>query len=563
MPNYKPQSPLVMNGEGIFPLTTYDQIIMPDGSRWDGKSSSAGGNSTGGATVTLNGLTTTNASFYAPISTGTSGQVLKSNGSGAPEWMSLAESAFDPLYSKYVLHDIFAFCRTATPIYEASTDGSIWTALTLDKRIFDQKDGTESYMFQNGYNAHRWTWDGTTFNYAAIRYLLVKYSYSENQPRSRLIMEAKPDSSWITIVDTEYSANSAWKTIPVNGYSTGPIRITIQKADFTAEGAIPLVALQCLSIRPGNQGQRIEYESPIDWDEDRNITGVSFSGSGAGLTSLNASNITSGTISAARLPEAYLPIAGGTMTGKLQVNDVIVGYNYGKNGNNVAAFVWDKPGGKWTGMGANTEQDTIYFGACDADGNWDTSYRQKWKFNGSLIVGGGDDNCNIVPWTNNYSTIGTESLKWWKVYATNIHGDKVYGAVWNDYAEYRDQLETIEPGYIAYSEDDGILRLTTERLQPFEGVVSDTFGFAIGETDKCKTPLAVSGRVLVYTNPDDELHAGDCVCAGPGGLAYRMTREEVIEFPDRIVGTVSEIPTYETWGTGNVAVNNRIWIKVR
>ena len=42
-----------------------------------------------------------------------------------------------------------------------------------------------------------------------------------------------------------------------------------------------------------------------------------------------------------------------------------------------------------------------------------------------------------------------------------------------------------------------------------------------------------------------------------------MTREEVCKYPDRIVGTVSEIPEYETWGTGNVKVDGRIWIKVR
>ena len=93
--------------------------------------------------------------------------------------------------------------------------------------------------------------------------------------------------------------------------------------------------------------------------------------------------------------------------------------------------------------------------------------------------------------------------------------------------------------------------------------MSDTFGFAIGETDDCKTPLAVSGRALVYCDPEEHFHSGDCVCAGPDGLAYRMTREEIIEFPDRIVGVVSEIPTYETWGTGNVEVNGRIWIRIR
>lgn len=37
MNNYKPQSPLVVNGNGVFPLTTYDQVIMNDGSRWNGE----------------------------------------------------------------------------------------------------------------------------------------------------------------------------------------------------------------------------------------------------------------------------------------------------------------------------------------------------------------------------------------------------------------------------------------------------------------------------------------------------------------------------------------------
>lgn len=147
--------------------------------------------------------------------------------------------------------------------------------------------------------------------------------------------------------------------------------------------------------------------------------------------------------------------------------------------------------------------------------------------------------------------------------AGNIYAAKVYGAVWNDYAEYRAQNELIEPGYITYCDDDGKLKKTTERLQKFEGVVSDTFGFSIGETSECKTPLAISGRVLVYANPEEHFHSGDCVCAGPDGIAYYMTREEIIEFPDRIVGIVSEVPTYDTWGSGNVAVNNRIWIKVR
>ena len=94
--------------------------------------------------------------------------------------------------------------------------------------------------------------------------------------------------------------------------------------------------------------------------------------------------------------------------------------------------------------------------------------------------------------------------------------------------------------------------------------MSDTFGFAIGETEENKLPVAVAGRVLVYTYENrNEFKAGDAVCAAPNGTVSIMTREEIKEYPDRIVGIVSEIPEYKNWGTGNVAVNGRIWIKVK
>ena len=141
---------------------------------------------------------------------------------------------------------------------------------------------------------------------------------------------------------------------------------------------------------------------------------------------------------------------------------------------------------------------------------------------------------------------------------------KVYGAVWNDYAEYRRTKNNVQPGYCVIETGKGDLIKSSERLQPGANIVSDTFGFAIGETEQTKTPLAVSGRVLAYPYEDrDSYQAGDPVCSGPNGTISKMTREEVREYPDRIIGTVSEIPDYEVWGTGNVKVNNRIWIKVK
>lgn len=140
----------------------------------------------------------------------------------------------------------------------------------------------------------------------------------------------------------------------------------------------------------------------------------------------------------------------------------------------------------------------------------------------------------------------------------------LFGAAWNDYAEFRNQKEVIEPGYCVASSDDGKVYKTSKKFQACDGIVSDTFGFAIGQTDSSKTPLAVAGRVLAYFEGNrEDYHAGDTVCAGPNGKICKMTREEICEWPDRIVGIVSEIPLYETWGENNIKVNNRIWVKIK
>jgi hypothetical protein len=72
------------------------------------------------------------------------------------------------------------------------------------------------------------------------------------------------------------------------------------------------------------------------------LKAYSFTGIGSGLTSLNASNISSGTIAEARLPKNYLPTSGGTMTGTLVIDNG-AGYDYSfirfnaANGNTVDA----------------------------------------------------------------------------------------------------------------------------------------------------------------------------------------------------------------------------------
>ena len=145
-----------------------------------------------------------------------------------------------------------------------------------------------------------------------------------------------------------------------------------------------------------------------------------------------------------------------------------------------------------------------------------------------------------------------------------LQGNSVLrGAAWNDYAEAR-EANTLEAGRVVVEKGDGSMVVSTERLMPSAKITSDTFGFIIGETKTCKTPIAVCGRVLAYPNEDRNIYSlGDAVCSGPNGTVSKMTREEIINYPERIVGTVSEIPDYEVWGEEKVKVNGRIWIYVK
>lgn len=165
--------------------------------------------------------------------------------------------------------------------------------------------------------------------------------------------------------------------------------------------------------------------------------------------------------------------------------------------------------------------------------------------------------------------------------SATIKAGKVLNAVWNDFAEFR-EVNCDEPGRAVIPTNIGVATKSTERLQSGGRIISDTYGCAVGESETARTPLGMAGRVLAYPYQSIEsYHIGDCVCTAPNGTIDIMTREEIQQYPDRIIGIVNEIPTYEIWEQkliGNdpnkldaaehatiqrVKVNGRIWIDIK
>lgn len=78
-------------------------------------------------------------------------------------------------------------------------------------------------------------------------------------------------------------------------------------------------------------------------------------------------------------PSYKLHVAGTIFT-----NNTIIGHRYATN-TNAAAFVFDKPGSNYTGIGSDGTANTIRLSACDSAGNW-VSYEQIWKFYGTVTT---------------------------------------------------------------------------------------------------------------------------------------------------------------------------------
>lgn len=303
------------------------------------------------------------------------------------------------------------------------------------------------------------------------------------------------------------------------------------------------------------------------WGTARNITIEDADSTNAGTAvSVNGSAAVTlllpDTIKASLTGHASLDVAltGSTMTGTLSFNRTSVGrYLRFYQDNTECGSIRLQTLGP-----AGTEgKCTIYLGNSTASSAENNASGRILMYNSQ-----GSGSNGYVELNSKYGTFaGTANLGYLAL--GNVSTTKVTNAVWNDYAEFR-HADSIEPGRVFTETTSGIMTIANERLMPACKVSSDTFGNCMGETETAKTPIAVAGRVLVYPYKDrNQYELGAAVCSAPNGTVDIMTREEIMTYPERIIGTVSEIPTYDIWhgglqdGENDIKVNGRIWIYIR
>lgn len=317
------------------------------------------------------------------------------------------------------------------------------------------------------------------------------------------------NGTWIELGDEgSYVLKETGKGLSTNDYTTaektklaGLSNYTLQTATSSTLGGVKIGSTLTIN------NSVLDYNLPV-------ATSSTLGGIKAGDNITIASD---GTLSIG----GYLPLSGGTLTGKLTIDGVATGLEVQSaiTGNTIIGIKATRTDlNKGVSIGINDTKEGIY-----------SSDQSKW----------------II-----YSADG-------KAYTDMA----LYGAVWNDYAEFRN-CSNGEAGHCVVENGDDTMSLSTKRLQ-YGGIISDTFGFVIGDQKNGK-PIAVAGRVLAYTDKDrNNFKPGDAVCSGPNGSVSKMTRKEIKEYPEKILGIVSSVPTYEFWGPKQIPVDGRIWIKVR
>jgi hypothetical protein len=146
-----------------------------------------------------------------------------------------------------------------------------------------------------------------------------------------------------------------------------------------------------------------------------------------------------------------------------------------------------------------------------------------------------------------------------------LKADRVWNAVWNDVADFQLLADKLEYGRCYMDTKDGAMICTKRCQMSVIGIASDTFGFGVGSGANAnhEVPIAVAGWVLAFV--DKEYECGTVLTNDEFGNLTAMTRDEKLEYPERIVALYKRKELDTLWGPENsrIEVKGRHWVKVK
>lgn len=498
---------------------------------WQGTSIKVGYGGTGTTTAPTKGgvIYASSTSAYASTAAGTSGYLLQSGGSDAPSWINATNSnTANTVVKRDASGNFSAGTITASLSGNASTASAWQTAIVFDGMSL--KGDASRYSYSTCSTAASTVAKVaacTGFTLASGSEITVKFTYGNTATNPTLNVNSTGAKSiyyrGAAIPSTYIIANGTY-TFRYNGTQydlVGDIN-TQSNTDNSKKDAVQCSTAGGTAAKVGTaaaynlSNNRYFFVLMENANSYRGSITLNINSTGAKTIYINGSASSSSNYT---LPAGlYLVYYDGTY------------YRF-----RTSTFL----DGCFTRSYVNTTTSNTNYYLIGASGTGDTSLYRAYNSSGTANTNG----CYF----NGYSGV-------------------LYGAAWNDYAEFRQCKEQFVPGNVVFENGDDTLSISTKRMQRGCSIVSDTYGFAIGETEKAKCPIAVSGRVLAIPYESLEKfknHIGYAVCSGPDGTVSVMTEEEERNYPTCIIGTISAVPEYETWGPNDIKVNNRVWIKIK
>ena len=275
----------------------------------------------------LNGSNQSSAvSFYAPTAAGTAKQILVSSGSGAPGWQTVATGGTNGTIK--IGSDEYAVKGLAAAAYKALADSSSASAIGTGTNATTERD--VYYGLPTINNAHNYTSSTTiyapTTGGTSTQVLIGNGTTSAPvwTDISGLVPSSATNATNATYATYDASeANNTTKTAIADKY--------IPKSIGTAAGDIIYWSAANTPVRlaKGNNGQVLKLANGVPtWgtDNNDNTTYMIATGDSNGQikvtpSSGDAYNVSvKGLGSNAYTSTAYLPLAGGTMTGQIKTS---------------------------------------------------------------------------------------------------------------------------------------------------------------------------------------------------------------------------------------------------